>query len=130
MDLTLDEKTNSAGQRAVQREAEKHFFEQAQPFFPFGFSVGYRNPGHWDVYAEQCPGKASAWKYANPGGFTSAVDGGKERAFAIRGEHGDVVVRDERWNPTKPFPREPLRFRSVAGAMLWICEELMQEPSA
>jgi hypothetical protein len=58
-DLTLDEKTSYAANRATQIEADKHFYDAAQPFYPFGFSVGYRNPGHWDIYAEQCPGKAS-----------------------------------------------------------------------
>jgi hypothetical protein len=128
--LTLEEKTSYAAQRAREIEAEKHFFDEAQPFFPLGFSVGYRNPGHWDIYAEQCPGKVSAWLAANPGGQTSARDGGRERAFCIRGEPGKVVVRDERWNPNRPFPRrdELPTFHSVMGAMLYIMEELMQEP--
>lgn len=126
-DLTLDEKTNYAVWQARSDEAEKHFFDEAQPFFPRGFSVGYRNPGHWDVYADQTPGKASAWKHANPGGTTSAKDGGRERAFRIRGEPGSVWVSDERWNPHRPHPRESMTFRSVTAAMLWIAEELMQE---
>jgi hypothetical protein len=130
-DLTLDEKTSYAANRATQIEADKHFYDAAQPFYPFGFSVGYRNPGHWDIYAEQCPGKASAWNHANPGGFTTAKDGGRERAFCIRGEPGNVVVRDERWNPHRPHPRnEPMMFRTVSAAMFWIADELMQEPAA
>lgn len=127
-DLTLDEKTNYAASRAREIEAEKHFYDAAQPFAPLGFSVGYRNPGHWDIFANQTPGKASAWRHANPEGRTSALDGGRERAFCIRGEAGDVYVRDERWDPHRPHPREPLKFRSVMAAMVWICEELMQEP--
>jgi hypothetical protein len=129
-DLTLEEKSSFAAERAREIAAEKHFFDKAQPFFPLGFSVGYRNPGHWDVYAEQVPGKASAWKFAHPAGQTSARDGGGERAFCIRGEPGKVYVRDERWNPHKPHPRKDAipEFRSVMGAMLWIMEELMQEP--
>lgn len=129
-DLTLDEKTEYAARRAAEIEAEKHFFDAAQPFYPYGFSIGYRNPGHWDIYARQVPGKVSAWLHANPGSSTSAKDGERERAFCIRGEAGNVAVRDERWNPHKPHPRECLTFRSVAAAMLWIGEELMQEPSA
>jgi hypothetical protein len=128
-DLTLEEKTNGAVDRAREVTAEKHFFDQAQPFFPLGFSVGYRNPGHWDVFAQRCPGRASAWKHAHPKGFTTESDNERERAFAIRGEPGNVLVRDERWNPHAPFPRESLKFRSVIGAMLWICEELMREPA-
>lgn len=129
-DLTLDQKTDYASNRAIQLEAEKHFFAENADFRPLGFSVGYRNPGHWDIYAEQRPGKASAWNHANPNGFTTAQDGGRERAFCIRGEPGDVYLRDERWDPNRPFPREPMKFRSVMGAMVYIMEELMQEPVA
>ena len=95
MAWTLDEKLNGAVSRERERVAEKHFYDAAQPFFPLGFSVSYRNPGHWDVYAERPPGKASAWRAAHPepGSFTSAQDGGRERAFCIRGEPGEVYVR-------------------------------------
>lgn len=127
-DLTLDEKTSYAVSRAREVEAEKHFFDKAQPHYPLGFSVNYRNPGHWDVYAKIVPGRASAWKHANPSGQTSERDGGQERAFCIRGEPGDVYVRDERWDPHRPHPRGVVTFKSVLGAMLWIAEELMQEP--
>lgn len=127
-ELTLDEKARYAQTRAREKEAEKHFFDAAQPFFPLGFAVHYRNPGHWDVIAEQCPGRASAWKFAHPDGMTTDRDGGRERAFCIRGEPGNVYVRDERWDPHRPHPRESLQFRSVTGAMLWIMEELMAEP--
>lgn len=128
-DLTLAEKLSSAEERARVKEAEKHFFDKAQPFFPLGFSVSYRNPGHWDVCAAMVPGKVSAWLVAHPEGRTSGHDGGAERAFRIRGEPGNVCVLDERWNPHKPHPRQELIFRSVTGAMLWIVEELMQEPN-
>ncbi|WP_342163011.1 hypothetical protein [Methylobacterium sp. SD21] len=128
-DLTLDERARYAAQRAREQVAEKHFFDAAQPFFPLGFSVFQRNPGHWDVTATSCPGQASAWLAANPTGQTTAKDGQRERAFRIRGERGAVTVYDERWNPHQPHPREPMIFRSVTGAMLWIVEEMMQEPS-
>jgi hypothetical protein len=128
IELTLEEKTRYAEQRAREQETEKHFFDKAQPFFPLGFSVGYRNPGHWDVYAMACPGRVDAWRAAHPGGDTSAREGGRERAFRIRGEPGDVVVLDERWDPHRPHPRGSVKFRSVLSAMLWIVEELMQEP--
>lgn len=127
-DLTIEEKVNYREMVAREEAAEKHFFDKAQPFFPRGFSVGYRNPGHWDIYANQVPGKASAWNYAHPGGSTSATDGGRERAFRIRGTPGEATVLDERWNPHCPHPRDSMKFRSVLSAMLWIVEELMQEP--
>lgn len=128
MTLTLEEKTNFAAHRAREKEAEKHFYDEAQPFFPLGFSILNRNPGHWDIYADQCPGKTAAWRHVNPEGQTTARDGERERAFRIRGSAGNVIVMDERWNPNKPHPRESLTFRSVMSAMVWICEELMQEP--
>lgn len=114
--------------KAKELAFEKHFFDKAQPFYPMGFEVFNRNPGHWDVIARQCPGKISAWKAAHPDGNTIGRDGDEERAFTIRGEPGDVIVHDERWNPHKPHPREPMQFRNITTAMLWICGELMVEP--
>lgn len=108
--------------------AEKLFFDTAPAHFPLGFSIYHRNPGHWDVYARQVPGKASAWLAAHPGGYTSAIDRTVERAFRIRGEPGAVTVFDERWNPHRPHPRESLTFASVASAVAWIADELMAEP--
>ena len=128
MELTLDEKAEYAAMRARRDEAEKHFYDAAEPFYPLGFSVGYRNPGHWDVYAAKHPGFEQAHEHINGPGSVSPNKPGKERVFAIRGEPGAVVVRDERWNPHRPHPREPMTFRSVAHAMLWIADELMQEP--
>lgn len=128
MSLTLEQKFEGAEERAREIAAEKHFFDAAQPHFPLGFSIHYRNPGHWDVTAQRCPGKAAAWRAAHPGGTTTASDNCVERAFRIRGEPGQVVVYDERWDPHRPHPREALAFRSVMGAVLWIAEELMREP--
>jgi hypothetical protein len=127
-DLTLNEKVNYAEHRAREEVTEKHFFNAGQPHYPLGFSVCYRNPGHWDIFAQEAPGRASAWLASNPGGSTSARDGQRERAFRIRGEPGNVLVYDHRWNPHNPHPRSEMKFRSVIAAMLWIAEELMQEP--
>jgi hypothetical protein len=127
-DLTLEEKTNYAAKRAVEVEAEKHFYDAGQPHFPRGFSIGWRNPGHWDIVAARAPGRPAAFAHAHPGGSTSDQDPSRERAFCIRGEPGNVIVRDERWNPHRERGGEPMKFRSVMAAMMWICEELMQEP--
>lgn len=129
-ELTLEEKTKYAAHRAREKAAELHFFDAAQPHFPRGFSIGYRNPGHWDVYAQQCPGRTAAFLSLDEKNWISAKDGERERAFRIRGEPGNVIVMDERWNPRRPTPRESLRFRSVMAAMVYIAEELMQEPAA
>lgn len=126
--LTLEEKTNYAACRAREKAAEEHFYDLNQPFFPLGFSVYHRNPGHWDVSAQQCPGKVAASLSLDEKNRTTARDGGTERAFRIRGEPGHVIVFDERWNPHGR--KDPPPFRSVMGAMLWIMEELMQEPLA
>lgn len=128
MDLTLEEKTNGAVSRARETVAEKHFFDAAQPHYNTFFSVSKRNAHHWDIAAPEVPGRASAWLVAHEGGSTSAKDGQMERAFRIRGEPGNVVVFDERWDPHRPHPRETINFRSIGAAMLWIAEELMQEP--
>jgi len=128
-DLTLDEKTGFAAERAREEAAEKHFFDLNQPHFPGYFSFSHRNPGHWDVGAPQVKGKASAWRAAHPKGETTAKDGAIERAFRIRGEPGNVVVFDERWDPHRPHPRDCMKFRTVALAMMWIIEELAQEPN-
>lgn len=67
------------------------------------FSVGYRNPGHWDISFKG------------------------ERAFRVRGEPGSVVVLDERGDTGEPFPRESLDFPSVGSAMAWITDTIMGE---
>lgn len=108
----------------------RRYYDDAQPFYPLGFSVVHRNPGHWDIFSRECPGRVSAFLEANPGSYTSARDGDRERAFRIRGEPDAVIVYDERWNPHKPHPRDELSFATVAHAMAWIAAELMGEPSA
>jgi len=125
-DLTLEEKTNGAKNRAAEKVAEKHFFDAGQPHFPLGFSICNRNKGHWDIFAKQAHGKVSAFLSLDEGNKTSGRDGQSEKAFRIRGEAPNVVIFDERWNPHGRD--KPPHFRSVMGAMLWICEELMQEP--
>ena len=110
-------------------EIECRHYDAAQPFYPLGFSIGYRNPGHWDVYAAETPGRVSAWLEANPGSSTSTRDGERQRAFRIRGDAGAVIVDDERWNPREPHPREPHHFQTVAEAVAWIATEMMREPN-
>lgn len=128
MELTLEEKFSFAEVQSREEVADKHFYDLNQPFFPLGFSVYYRNPGHWDISARMTPGRDEAWQAAHPEGRSSGY-GKTERAFCIRGEPGSVYVRDERWNPHKPHPREPMIFKSVQAAMFYIMDELMQEPS-
>lgn len=124
--LTVEQKTTYAAQHAREPSAEKHFYDLNLKTYRAGyFSCTERNEGHWDIYAPQVQGKASAWRFANPKGRTTAEDGLTERAFCIRGEGTEVFVRDERWNPHRPHPRGSMEFRSVQGAMLWISEELM-----
>jgi hypothetical protein len=65
---------------------------------PTGFTVIYRNPGHWDI----------------------AVNGG--RAFRIRGGPGKYLAMDER---ADPFP--VTQFRTITACMSFICDALMHE---
>jgi hypothetical protein len=129
-DLTVDEKMKFAQLRAAEKAAEIHFFNLYKPdHFPMGFSVFRRDAGHYDITAAKCPGSVEAFYANNPEGRTSATEPMRERAFCIRGSVGKVFVRDERWDPTRPHPRESLTFKTVTMAMLWITEELMQEPT-
>lgn len=131
-ELTLEEKTSYAAYRGKLDAAEKHFFDEAQPFFPCGFSITRRNPGHWDIYASRPAYQEEAHNATQPEHCHITVPGSKrcnERAFRIRGEPGNVLIYDERSNPHRPHPRADLTFKSVLAAMMWICEELMQEPN-
>lgn len=70
---------------------------------PTNFSVEYRNPGHWDIYANRA------------------------RVFCIRGEPGDFIVRDERRQDTGLIISAKGSFATVDAAMAWICSTLMFE---
>ena len=65
------------------------------------FTVGRRNPGHWDVMTK---------------------DG---RAFRIRGGPGHYVVHDEREGKGANDTRSP--FKTVTACMVYICDEFMHE---
>ena len=70
---------------------------------PGSFTFHYRDtPGHWDVIE----------------------NGG--RAFAIRGEAGDMFVRDERHPKHRRIDPTP-RFRTATSAMAWCVDELVSE---
>lgn len=127
-DFTLEEKIGFAEGRAREKIAEQHFYDIGKATYRCTwFSVQKRNTHHWDVAAPAVSGRASAWLASHPGGQTSDKDGSTERAFRIRGEPGRILVMDERWDPTRPHPREHMTFKSVAAAMLWISDELMAE---
>lgn len=68
-----------------------------------GFSVIYRNPGHWDIYSD------------------------RSRSFCIRGDIGRVFVRDER---SREVRQETPVFKTVAAAFAYISDVLMFEPLA
>ena len=63
------------------------------------FSITWRNPGHWDIYAEN-------------------------RLFCIRGKPGAVILRDERGGQGVST-----QFPTMGAAMAWICATLMYEPN-
>lgn len=65
-----------------------------------GFSVHYRNYGHWDVY--------------NVAG----------RLFRIRGGPGNYIIFDERYESEQ---KKPIYFKTVGACMAYICDDLMFE---
>jgi hypothetical protein len=68
-----------------------------------GFSVIYRNPGHWD--------------------FTKPSLG---RVFRIRGGPGSYVVFDERRQPDEPL-KDGMTFNTLPAAVSYITDQLMYE---
>ena len=70
------------------------------------FSVTWRNPGHWDIYA----GPVGHYK----------------RVYAIRGTPGDFIVIDTK---TKTAYLSICHASSVQEAMTYICGQLMKEDS-
>lgn len=98
------------------------------PYRPGGYSVGQRDTHHFDVYADRRPGYVQ-WYYETQnlhGIAYPMADGLRERAFAIRGEPGDIYIRDERWDKERPTPRASVKgFHTVAEAMAWIHAELV-----
>lgn len=69
-----------------------------------GFSVIYRNPGHWDI-----------------------VRSGEGRLFCICGDIGCVFVYDERKNGNRG---PQVDFKTVSAAFAYISDILMFEPLA
>lgn len=67
------------------------------------FSIQERNPGHWDI-----------------GNHTG-------RQWRIRGEPWNVIVHDERDDLSRPFPRDPITFKTVSTAFAWIADHYMAE---
>lgn len=95
-------------------------------FTPGNFSIIQRDTHHFDIYAERRPGYVQWYYKKNPDSVSHPMkDGGSERAFAIRGEPGDIYLRDERWDQERPSPRDSLRFNSVEEAMMFVVSELM-----
>ncbi len=95
-------------------------------FVPGSFSVWQRDTYHFDIGATTRPGYVKWWLEENPTSMGYPLnDGSSERAFAIRGEPGNIYIRDERWDKEAPRPR-PLRyFASVESAMAWVVAELL-----
>lgn len=86
------------------------------------FSFTWRNPGHWDVFAETGPGR------------------GKERAFCIRGGphekqwggDGAFRIRDERELSSREASAAiaAIEFASLDAAVAFITSILMAENGA
>ena len=129
--LTEEERVSLALARNDKEAAEKRFFDAAQPFYHYGFSVGCRDTHHWDVYADRPAFKENAHNAVQPERCHLQVPADnrvRERVFAIRGEPGNVIVRDEHSDPHRPHPRESLKFDTLDAAMGWISRQLMKVP--
>lgn len=101
------------------------------PFVPGSYSVGRRDTYHFDIFAPRRPGYVIWYYQQNPGGIAYPMkDGASERAFAVRGDPGDIYIWDERWNPAIPRPRESIHFPSVESAMAWISATLLVKECA
>lgn len=100
------------------------------PFHPGHYSVGQRDTYHFDIYAERRPGYVQDYYHQYPNGVAwPMTDGAKERAFAIRGEPGNIYIRDERWDKERPYPRDLLKFSCVGDAMVFVHYALMGLPA-
>lgn len=66
---------------------------------PISFSVGYRNPGNWDICNKEMG-----------------------RLFRIRGGPGKYIAMDER---EKPY--SVTEFKTISACMQFITDELMYE---
>lgn len=111
-------------QRAAALAKSKPYKEG--PFAPGAFIVSQRDTHHFDIYAPRRDGYVQWYLWCeNPKGMAWPLrENAQERAFAIRGEPGDIYVRDERWDKNRPFPRDSARFSSVAEAIAWVLKEL------
>lgn len=89
---------------------------------PGHFSVVQRDTHHFDIISDRRPGYVEWYlKVENPTGMGwPLADNARERAFAIRGEPGNIIIRDERWDKEAPRPRPVLQFPSVESAMAWV----------
>ena len=101
-------------------------------YVPGGFSVGQRDTHHFDIYATRRPGYVQWYYRENPNSIAYPMaDDMKERAFAIRGEPGNIYIRDERWDQeTDRRARPSLTFPSVEAAMAWVSATLLIEVPA
>lgn len=118
-------------QRTKDREEQLAKSEPYVPgrHVPGHFSVCQRDTHHFDIISDRRPGYVQWYYEQNPDGVAYPMrDGGRERAFAIRGEPGEIYIRDERWDWDRKFPRESLKFPSVESAMAWVVATLLVKP--
>lgn len=108
------------------KQLEKSLPYVPGPYVPGEYSVGKRDTHHFDIYAPRRPGYVQWFYEKNPTSIAYPMyDGERERAFAIRGEPGRIIVRDERWDKERPTPRVSRHFTSVDSAMWWISAQLL-----
>lgn len=123
-DIMEEQRKRHAADREEQLAASRPYVPG--PFVPGSFSVTQRDTHHFDIGARRRPGYVQWFYEQNPDSVAYPMnDDQRERAFAIRGEPGDIYIRDERWDRLAPRPRPVLHFPSVESAMAWVVATLM-----
>lgn len=110
------------------REQQLRLSEPYVPgrFVPGYFSVSQRDTHHFDIYAPRRPGYIQWYYKKNPNEAVEPMnERAQERAFAIRGEPGNIYLRDERWDVDLNNRCLVQHFPSVESAMAWVVATLL-----
>lgn len=110
------------------RERQLRLSESYVPgrFIPGYFSVSQRDTHHFDIFAPRRPGYVQWYYNKNPDEAVEPMnDRAQERAFAIRGEPGNIYLRDERWDIDPKASNLVYPFPSVESAMAFVVATLL-----
>lgn len=95
-------------------------------FVPGSFSVSQRDTHHFDIFTARRPGYIQWYYERYPDEAVEPMNERVlERAFAIRGEPGNIYLRDERWDIDPKTSNLAYHFPSVESAMAWVVATLL-----